>query len=109
MKKLIAFALMLAACAWAPAAAPLDDIVTECVRQMEAGTCQALNDPGTYTAKQLAEPMNFDTLGLVPFSAYLAVRGSGDMSMCTKALDACRTDWNGDRCKVARGLWGGGK
>lgn len=90
-------------------AAAIDDIVTECVRQMQMGSCQVLNDPGDYTPTQLATPMNLDTLGLVPFSAYLAVRGPGDMRMCAMALDSCRVDFNGDRCKVARSIWGGGK
>lgn len=87
----------------------IDDIVTECIRQMEAGSCIALNDPGDYTPAQLNRPMNLDTLGNVPFSAYLAIRGPGDMRMCSTALDACRVDFSSDRCKVARALWGGGK
>jgi hypothetical protein len=108
MKKLTAVFLLLLLGA-TQAAAPIDEIVTECIRQMNAGSCIALNDPGDYTAQQLSRPMNLDTLGSVPFSAYLAVRGSGDMRMCATALDACRADFGSDRCKVARALWGGGK
>lgn len=106
MKKLTV-SLLMVLCGAAPAA-PIDDIVTECVRQMEAGSCQVLNDVQSYSPAQLAERMNLGPLGLVPFSAYLAVRGTGDMRMCSTALDSCRTDWNGERCRVARAFWNGG-
>jgi len=100
-------AAVLALASFTVAAAPtIDEVVAECERQMAAGTCVALRDPGTYTADQLNRTMLFGHWGRVHFSAYLAVRGTGDIRMCQIVREACTADTKGERCIVGYGLWG---
>jgi hypothetical protein len=106
MKKQIT-AVVMALCSLAAAAKPtIDAVVAECERQMAAGTCQALRDPGTYTAEELNRTMLFVGYGRVKFSAYLAVRGAGDIRMCQVVREACTSDDKSERCTVGYGLWG---
>ena len=85
-----------------PAAADMDRLHTNCVEEMIRSTCKVMGNP-----QPLPGATSVFVAGVGPVDAayYLELRASGD-AMCAVVRQACQADWDGPRCRTARGLYG---
>ncbi len=99
--------------AWAVTAAdaqrkvkpPNANLVTEltqrCQLEMLRGTCSAMNaSPSTPSSSRVF----IAGVGEVDGAKFAALRRAGD-AMCSEVDTACRSDWQGSTCKIARALY----
>jgi hypothetical protein len=84
-----------------PAAQAVTELTQRCQVEMLRGTCGAMQaSPATPSASRVF----IAGVGEVDGAKFAALRRAGD-AMCGEVETACRTDWQGGTCKIARALY----
>lgn len=84
-----------------PDAQAVTELTQRCQLEMLRGTCSAMNaSPSTPSSSRVF----IAGVGEVDGVRFAALRRAGD-AMCGEVDTACRTDWQGATCKIARALY----
>jgi hypothetical protein len=77
------------------------ELTQRCQLEMLRGTCSAMNaSPSTPSSSRVF----IAGVGEVDGAKFAALRRAGD-AMCGEVETACRSDWQGGTCKIARALY----
>jgi hypothetical protein len=77
------------------------ELAQRCQVEMLRGTCSAMNaSPSTPSSSRVF----IAGVGEVDGAKFAALRRAGD-AMCGEVETACRSDWQGSTCKIARALY----
>jgi hypothetical protein len=84
-----------------PDAQAVTELTQRCQLEMLRGTCSAMNaSPSTPSSSRVF----IAGVGEVDGARFAALRRAGN-AMCAEVETACRTDWQGGTCKIARALY----
>lgn len=76
-------------------------LAQRCQTEMLRGTCTAMRvDPSTSATQRVF----IAGVGEVDGAAFAALRNAGE-AMCGDVVQACRSDWQGNTCRIARALY----
>ena len=90
---------------WRDSAAPNASVqaalIERCQAEMLRGSCRAMRAEAPTAA---AQRVFVAGLGEVDGAAFAALRNAGD-AMCAEVAESCRSDWQGNACRIARALY----